>query len=56
MSRSTALRAFLVGAPLPFAALLTQHPMGTGDLFTEISEPAGVAGVGHDEASAAKLT
>jgi hypothetical protein len=37
MSRTTALRAFLVGAPLPFAALLTQHPMGTGDLFTEIS-------------------
>jgi nitric oxide reductase subunit B len=25
-------------------------------LFTEISEPAGVAGAGHDEASAAKLT
>jgi hypothetical protein len=37
MSRQTALRAFLIGAPLPFAALLTQHPMGTGDLFTEIS-------------------
>jgi hypothetical protein len=37
MSRQTALRAFLVGAPLPFAALLTQHPMGGGDLFTEVS-------------------
>ena len=37
MSRQTALRAFLIGAPLPFAALLTQHPMGGGDLFTEIS-------------------
>jgi hypothetical protein len=38
MSRTTALRAFLVGAPLAFAALLTQHPMGTGDLYTEVSE------------------
>lgn len=38
MSRTTALRAFLVGAPLPFAALLTQHPMGTGDMFAEVSE------------------
>ena len=25
-------------------------------LFTEITEPEGVAGLGHDEASAAKLT
>lgn len=38
MTRTTALRAFLVGTPLAFAALLTQHPMGTGDLFTEVSE------------------
>ena len=38
MSRTTALRAFLVGAPLAFAALLTQHPMGTGDIFTGVSE------------------
>jgi hypothetical protein len=38
MSRTTALRAFLVGAPLAFAALLTQHPMGTGDMYTEVSE------------------
>jgi hypothetical protein len=37
MSRTTALRAFLVAAPLPFAALLTQHPMGTGDLYTEVA-------------------
>jgi hypothetical protein len=26
-----------VGAPLPFAALLTQHPMGGVDLYTEVS-------------------
>jgi hypothetical protein len=32
MRQSTALRAFLVAAPLPFAALLTQHPMGGTDL------------------------
>jgi hypothetical protein len=38
MSRTTALRAFVAGAPLAFAGLLTQHPMGTGDLFTEVSE------------------
>jgi hypothetical protein len=38
MSRTTALRAFLVGVPLAFAAVLTQHPMGTGDFFTEVSE------------------
>jgi hypothetical protein len=37
MSRTTALRAFLVAAPLPFAALLTQHPMGGTDLYTEVS-------------------
>ena len=28
----------MVGAPLAFAALLTQHPMGTGDMYTEVSE------------------
>jgi hypothetical protein len=38
MSRTTALRAFLVGAPLAFAGLLTQHPMGAGDFYTEVSE------------------
>ena len=38
MSRTTALRAFLIGAPLAFAGLLTQHPMGTGDLYTEVSQ------------------
>ena len=38
MNRTTALRAFLVGAPLAFAALLTQHPMGTGDFFEEVSD------------------
>ena len=38
MTQTTALRAFLVGAPLAFAALLTQHPMGTGDMFTDVSE------------------
>lgn len=37
MSRNTALRAFLIAAPPPFAALLAQHPMGGDDLFTEIS-------------------
>ena len=37
MTRTTALRAFLVGAPLAFAALLTRHPMGAGDFFTEVS-------------------
>ena len=37
MSRTTALRTFLVGAPLVFAAILTQHPMGAGDFFEEIS-------------------
>jgi hypothetical protein len=37
MSRTTALRAFLVAAPLPFAALLTQHPMGGTDLYTEVA-------------------
>ena len=38
MSRTTAIRAFVVGAPLPFAALLTQHPMGGGDLFELVSD------------------
>jgi hypothetical protein len=37
MTRTTALRAFLVGTPLAFAALLTQHPMGTGDMYTEVA-------------------
>ena len=37
MSRTTALQAFLVGAPLAFAALLTQHPTGTGDFYAEVS-------------------
>jgi hypothetical protein len=37
MSRTTAIRAFVLGAPLAFAALLTWHPMGTGDLFDEVS-------------------
>ena len=37
MSRTTALRGFLIGAPLAFAALLTQHPLGTGDMYTEVS-------------------
>src|SRR5688500_22810 len=41
MSRTTALRAFMVGAPLAFAALLTRHPMGGGDLFTEVSADVG---------------
>jgi hypothetical protein len=29
----TRMTAFLVAAPLPFAALLTQHPMGGTDLY-----------------------
>jgi hypothetical protein len=37
MSRTTAIRAFVLGAPLAFAALLTRHPMGTGDIFDEVS-------------------
>jgi hypothetical protein len=37
MTLTTAHRAFLVGAPVAFAALLTLHPMGTGDLFDEVS-------------------
>jgi hypothetical protein len=41
MTRSTAIRAFVVGAPLPFAALLTQHPMGGGDLFELVSANTG---------------
>jgi hypothetical protein len=35
MTRTT---AFLVGAPLAFAALLTLHPMGTGDMFDAVSQ------------------
>ena len=38
MNLNTVRRAFLVGAPLAFAALLTLHPMGTGDMFDEVSE------------------
>jgi hypothetical protein len=38
MNLNTVRRAFLVGAPLAFAALLTQHPMGTGDMFDEVSK------------------
>jgi hypothetical protein len=41
MSRTTAIRAFVVGAPLPFAALLTQHPMGGGDLFEQVADNVG---------------
>jgi hypothetical protein len=41
MSRTTAIRAFVIGAPLPFAALLTQHPMGGGDMFELVSEQVG---------------
>ena len=41
MTRTTAIRAFVVGAPLPFAALLTQHPMGGGDMFELVSENVG---------------
>jgi hypothetical protein len=37
MTRATALRAFLVAAPLPFAVLLTQHPMGGSDLYSTIA-------------------
>jgi hypothetical protein len=36
MSRTTALRAFMLGAPLAFAALLTQHPTGD-DLYSAAS-------------------
>jgi len=38
MNLNTVRRAFLVGAPLAFAALLTLHPMGTGDMFDAVSE------------------
>jgi hypothetical protein len=38
MTRTTAIRAFVVGAPLPFAALLTQHPTGGGDLYELVSD------------------
>jgi hypothetical protein len=41
LSRTTALRAFVVGAPLAFAALLTRHPMGAGDFYTAVSESSG---------------
>jgi hypothetical protein len=41
MSRTTAIRAFVIGAPLPFAALLTQHPMGGGDLFEQVADNVG---------------
>jgi hypothetical protein len=41
MSRTTALRAFLLGAPLAFAALLTQHPTGDGDLYATVSDNVG---------------
>jgi hypothetical protein len=35
MTRRT---AFMVGAPLAFAALLTQHPMGAGDFFEAVAD------------------
>ena len=35
MTRST---PFLVAAPLAFAALLTQHPTGEGDIYTAVSQ------------------
>ena len=38
MTRPTALKAFLVGAPLAFAALLTRHPTGSGDFYAAVSE------------------
>ena len=38
MNLNTVRRAFLVGAPLAFAALLTLHPMGTGSMFDAVSE------------------
>jgi hypothetical protein len=38
MNLNLVRRAFLVGAPLVFAALLTLHPMGTGDMFDAVSE------------------
>jgi hypothetical protein len=38
MSRTTAVRTFLVTAPLAFAALLTQHPTGGGDFYAGVSE------------------
>jgi hypothetical protein len=41
MSRTTALRAFLLGAPLAFAAVLTQHPTGDGELYAVVSENVG---------------
>jgi len=38
MNLNIVRRAFLVGAPLAFAALLTLHPMGTGSMFDAVSE------------------
>jgi hypothetical protein len=38
MSQTTARRAFMIVAPLAFAALLTQHPMAAGDLYSGVSE------------------
>ncbi len=38
MNLNTVRRTFLIGAPLAFAALLTLHPMGTGDMFDAVSE------------------
>jgi hypothetical protein len=32
------LQAFLVTAPLAFAALLTQHPTGGGDFYSEVAD------------------
>jgi hypothetical protein len=39
--RTLALRAFVAGAPLAFAALLTRHPMGGGTLYDGISPEVG---------------
>jgi hypothetical protein len=38
MTTTTARRAFLVGTPLAFAALLLLHPTGGGDFYALISE------------------
>jgi hypothetical protein len=38
MTRTTAIRAFVVAAPLPFAALLTQHPTGGDDFYELVSD------------------
>jgi hypothetical protein len=37
MSRTTTLRGFLMGAPLAFAALLLQHPMGGADFYETVA-------------------